>query len=141
MNVAGYTIMGIPNFVLLAIVIIAALVFFVNRVRYLYIILRLGREDNRFKEIGKRIKITLKRILLQICVLKDVRARDLAGLGHAMIFYGFLCFAFSYIFMFGRGFIPGLSFHVLGASFASSFLLFLDIAALMVMFEFVWAFL
>ena len=139
MNVAGYTIMGIPNFVLLAIVIIAALVFFVNRVRYLYIILRLGREDNRFKEIGKRIKITLKRILLQICVLKDVRARDLAGLGHAMIFYGFLCFAFSYIFMFGRGFIPGLSFHVLGASFASYFPLILDIAALMVMIAIVWA--
>ncbi|MEW6616356.1 MAG: heterodisulfide reductase-related iron-sulfur binding cluster [Thermodesulfobacteriota bacterium] len=139
MNVATYTIMGIPNFVLLAIVIIAALVFFVNRVRYLYIILRLGKEDNRFKEIGKRINITLKRILLQICVLKDVRAGDLAGLGHAMIFYGFLCFAFSYIFMFGRGFIPGLSFHILGASFAQYFPLILDIAALMVMTAIIWA--
>ncbi|MFH2011863.1 MAG: (Fe-S)-binding protein [Pseudomonadota bacterium] len=139
MNVASYTILGIPNFVLLAIAIIAALAFFINRVKYLYTILRLGKEDNRFKDIGERIKLTLKRILLQICVLKDVRPGDMAGLGHAMIFYGFLCFAFSYLFMFARGFIPGLSYHLLGASFAKYFPLVLDIAALMVMSAIVWA--
>ena len=139
MNVASYTIMGIPNFVLLSIAVIVALILFVNRVRYLYFILRLGKEDNRFKDIGERIKLTLKRILLQICVLKDVRPGDMAGLGHAMIFYGFVCFAFSYIFMFGRGFIPGFSFNLLGASFARYFPPILDIVALMVMTAIVWA--
>lgn len=139
MDVATYKILGIiPNFVLLAIAIIAALVFFGNRVKHLYLVLRVGKEDDRFKESGERIKAVLKRILLQICVLKDVRAKDLAGLGHAMIFYGFLCFAFSYIFMFARGFIPGLSFHILGATFAAYFPLILDIAGLLVMTAIVW---
>jgi len=139
MNIAGYTILGIPNFILLAIAIIATLFFFINRVKHLYLILRLGKEDDRFKETGERIKVVLKRILLQICVLKDVTAKDLAGLGHAMIFYGFLCFAFSYIFMFARGFIPGLSFHLLGSGFANLFPLVLDCAALMVMAGVIWA--
>ncbi len=138
MNIASYTILGIPNFVLLTIAIIAALVFFVNRVRHLYIVLRIGKEDDRFKEPGERIKAVLKRILLQICVLKDVTRNDLAGIGHATIFYGFLCFAFSYIFMFARGFIPGLSFHLLGGAFAHYFPLILDIAGLLVMTAVIW---
>ena len=139
MNVAGYTILGIPNFILLAIAIIATLVFFVNRVNHLYLILRLGKEDERFKEVGERLKTALKRIFLQVCVLKDVTIKDLAGVGHAMIFYGFLCFAFSYLFMFARGFIPGLSYHLLGSWFANLFPLVLDFAGLMVMAAIIWA--
>jgi len=140
MNVATYKILGfIPNFILLAIVIIAALTIFIKRVKHLYLVMRLGKEDSRFEDAGERIKTVLKRIFLQLCVLKDVKANDLAGLGHAMIFYGFLCFSFSYLFMFGSGFIPGLSFHLLGDFFASVFPLILDIAALVVMTGVVWA--
>ena len=140
MNVATYKILGvIPNFILLAIAIAAALVFFINRVKHLYRVLRIGKEDNRFDHVGERVKTVLKRMFLQICVLKDVSARDLAGLCHAMIFYGFLCFALSYVFMFGRGLIPGLSYHLLGGAFARYFPLILDIAGLAVMVGVVWA--
>ena len=139
MNAATYTILGIPNYILLAIAIITALAFFINRVKYLYLILRVGKEDDRFKDAGTRIKTVLKRMFLQICVLKDVKPNDLAGIGHAMIFYGFLCFAFSYLFMFGRGFIPGFTFHLLGDGFAKVFPMILDIAALMVMAGIIWA--
>ncbi|MDY7031837.1 MAG: (Fe-S)-binding protein [Thermodesulfobacteriota bacterium] len=139
MNVATYTILGIPNYILLPIAIIVAVVLFVNRVRHLYSILRLGKEDDRSQDVGTRVKMVLKRMFLQICVLKDVRANDLAGIGHAMIFYGFLCFAFSYLFMFGRGFIPGLSYHLLGDGFAKYFPLVLDIFALIVLVGIVWA--
>ena len=138
MNVAAYKILGIPNFILLAIAIIVAVAFFINRVKHLYFILRIGKEDDRFDNIGARILFALKRILLQLCVLKDVNAKDLAGLGHAMIFYGFLCFSFSYLFMFGRGFIPGLSYHILGGTFATYFPLLLDIVALMVITGVIW---
>ncbi|MFH1624763.1 MAG: (Fe-S)-binding protein [Pseudomonadota bacterium] len=139
MNVANHTILGIPNFVLLAIALIAALVFFVNRVKHLYAVLRLGKEDARFQGIGERIKTLLNRVLLQRCVLKDVTAKDLAGMSHAMIFYGFVCFAFSYIFLFGRGFVPGFSFKSLGSTFALYFPLVLDIIGLVVMAGIVWA--
>ena len=72
MDIAGYKIFGVPNYLTLSIVTIIAIAIFLNRIKYLYCILRLGQKDNRFKEVKQRIIIFFKTILLQKCALKSV---------------------------------------------------------------------
>jgi Fe-S oxidoreductase len=138
-DIAKYTIFGIPNFILLAIVIIIALGFFIKRAKFLYLLVVSGQKDERFDKKNERIKNLFTTVLSQRCVLKDVGPKDLAGLGHAFMFYGFLCFLFSYIFLFGRGFAGDFSFAILGKTFALSFSFILDLAGIFVMTGIIWA--
>lgn len=140
MNVAEYKILGIPNIVLLSVLVMAVVIFFLNRVRFLYCIMCSGKGDDRFSQTRERIKILFKTVLTQRCVLKNLSSKDLAGVGHAIIFYGFLFFSFSYVFLFGRGFIPDFSYNTLGKGFSLYFPLILDLAALLVTAAVIWAF-
>lgn len=81
---------GIKNIAFLVIFIIAAL-FFAKNVSRLISWLKLGKEDNRFDNIGARIKQTLIVAIAQKKILRDKKAGPI----HAGIFWGFLILLFS----------------------------------------------
>ncbi len=56
-----------------------------------------GKSEARFDQPMARLKGTLSIVLGQRRVLQRVPAKDWAGIGHAVIFWGFLSFAFSYL--------------------------------------------
>jgi len=81
---------GIKNIAFLVIFVIAAL-FFAKNVSRLISWLKLGKEDNRFDNIGARIKQTLIVAIAQKKILRDKKAGPI----HAGIFWGFLILLFS----------------------------------------------
>ena len=60
-------------------------------------LIRQGKNEARFDHPLQRLKGALIIVLAQRRVLQRVPARDLAGLGHAIIFWGFLSFSLSYL--------------------------------------------
>ena len=60
-------------------------------------LIRQGKSAARFDQPLQRLKGALIIVLGQRRVLQRVPARDWAGLGHAVIFWGFLSFALSYL--------------------------------------------
>ena len=78
-------------------IFLVALGIFINRARTLYRLMRLGQPENRFDHLGRRLKAMLWNIVPQRCSLKSLRKGDFAGLGHALIFWGFLFFLLSYV--------------------------------------------
>ena len=81
---------GIKNIVFL-IVFISAALFFAKNVNRLISWLNLGKADNRFDNIGARIKQTLIVAIAQKKILRDKKAGPI----HAGIFWGFLILLFS----------------------------------------------
>ncbi|MER3328180.1 MAG: Fe-S oxidoreductase, partial [Candidatus Kapaibacterium sp.] len=81
---------GVKNIVFLIIFISAAL-FFAKNVNRLISWLKLGKADNRFDNIGARIKQTLIVAIAQKKILRDKKAGPI----HAGIFWGFLILLFS----------------------------------------------
>ncbi len=81
---------GIKNIVFL-IVFISAALFFAKNVNRLISWLKLGKADNRFDNIGARIKQTLIVAIAQKKILRDKKAGPI----HAGIFWGFLILLFS----------------------------------------------
>lgn len=81
---------GIKNIVFL-IVFISAGLFFAKNVSRLISWLKLGKADNRFDNIGARIKQTLIVAIGQKKILRDKKAGPI----HAGIFWGFLILLFS----------------------------------------------
>ncbi|MFA7325508.1 MAG: heterodisulfide reductase-related iron-sulfur binding cluster [Candidatus Kapaibacterium sp.] len=81
---------GIKNIAFL-IVFTAAAIFFVKNVSRLISWLKLGKADNRFDNIGARIKQTLIVAIAQKKILRDKKAGPI----HAGIFWGFLILLFS----------------------------------------------
>ena len=62
----------------------------------------IGRKENRLDQPIKRILKMLIVVLGQQRVMQRFSLKDMAGLGHAIIFYGFVLFSISYvIFIFG----------------------------------------
>ncbi len=81
---------GIKNIAFL-IIFIAAALFFTKNVSRLISWLKLGKADNRFDNIGARIKQTLIVAIAQKKILRDKKAGPI----HAGIFWGFLILLFS----------------------------------------------
>jgi Fe-S oxidoreductase len=81
---------GIKNIAFL-IIFIGAGIFFATNVKRLIDWLKLGKEDNRFDNVGARIKQTLIVAIGQKKILRDKKAGPI----HAGIFWGFLILLFS----------------------------------------------
>lgn len=81
---------GLKNIAFL-IIFTAAALFFAKNVTRLISWLKLGKEDNRFDNIGARIKQTLIVAIAQKKILRDKKAGPI----HAGIFWGFLILLFS----------------------------------------------
>ena len=109
MSPVSATYFGISGYVIFWVMFAITMGLFVPRMFFLYKLMLLGKPENRFDRIGERIKNTLVTVIPQWCTLKSVTAKDLAGIGHAVMFWGFSFFLLSYIILIGLG--EGLGLH------------------------------
>ena len=125
--------------ILLLLLIGVTLYIFSRRAHFLIKLLKLGKPENRFDHLGKRLKYTLGQVLAERCTLKNVSKGDYAGIGHLLLFYGFSLFLVSYVFHIAEGLHEKLSPAILGILFNNVFFLSLDIAGLIVVAVVLWA--
>ena len=125
--------------ILLLGLIVVTLFLFARRAYFLVSLLRLGRPENRFDQLGKRLRYALGQVLTERCTLKNVSKGDYAGIGHLLLFYGFSLFLISYLFHIAEGIYEKLSPSLFGAAFNNLFFLCLDIAGLIVIAVILWA--
>ncbi len=129
---------GILGYVIFWALFVIAMFFFVQRIVLLYRLMLLGKPEDRFDKISDRVKNILTAVIPQRCTLKSVTMKDFAGLGHAMLFWGFSCFLVSYVIYIGLAEGLGLHSYIMGGAFEEYFSTLLDFAALVVIFSLVW---
>ena len=100
----------------------------------------LGRSENRFDQPWRRLQSFFLVFLGQRKVLQRVSLLDRAGIGHVLIFFGFLSFLLSYvIFIFGDVAWPPFSEKLLTETGAKTYAMYLDIVALILLASLTWA--
>ena len=129
MSPVSATYWGIPGYIIFWLLFASAFGVFLRRSYFLYRLLRLGKPERRFDRIRQRAMFMLSVISSQWCALKTVRVTDLAGLGHALMFWGFGFFMIGYVITFGVSGGLGLS---LPPALEALYRSVLDIAALFV---------
>jgi Fe-S oxidoreductase len=139
MSPVSATYWGISGFIIFWVLFAVAMALFVPRMYFLYRLMCLGKKEDRFDRMGERIKRMVLIVLPQWCTLKSVTGKDFAGIGHALLFWGFSCFLISYIVLIGLGEGLGLNTYMAGTAFATVFLSVLDFAGLLVIFSVIWA--
>ncbi|HJX69707.1 MAG TPA: (Fe-S)-binding protein, partial [Dehalococcoidia bacterium] len=123
---------GIPGYAIFWVLFAIAAGLFAQRLYFLFRLMRLGKPENRFDRIGQRIKTTLVEVVPQWCNLKTVTRKDLAGVGHALLFWGFSLFLISYIIFIGLAGGFGISPAIERTTFEIVYSSILDIAGVMV---------
>jgi Fe-S oxidoreductase len=126
------TYWSIPGYVIFWALFAIAFGLFAQRVYFLFRLMRLGKQENRFDRIGERIKTMLIEVVPQWCTLKTVTRKDLAGIGHALLFWCFSLFFISYIIFIGLAGGFGLSQAIERTPFETVYFSILDIAAVLV---------
>jgi Fe-S oxidoreductase len=101
--------------ILFLLVLIAAFTFFAMSVRRIIRHLRLGQAEDRFDRPWERVKRTLVIAIAQSKILRE----PLAGIMHALIFWGFLVLLFAVIESIGEGLVDGFSFRFLGSLYST----------------------
>ena len=111
-------------------------IFYIRVIR----LLMLGKGENRFDHLWERLKSLTIVVLGQRRVLQSVSKRDRAGLGHVVIFWGFLSFFVSYlILIFGDAAWRPFSEKLLTSAGAKVFAIYLDIVAVAILSALSWA--
>ena len=139
MSPVSATYWGIPGYAIFWVLFAIAVGLFAQRAYFLFRLMRLGKPENRFDRIGQRIKTMLVEVVPQWCSLKTVTGKDLSGIGHALLFWGFSLFLISYIIFIGLAGGFGLSPVIEGTTFETVYLSILDIAAVWVIIVLIWA--
>ncbi len=112
---------------------------FIYRAYQLFSWVRLGTYENRFDRLMRRFINMVGRVFLQVCSLRSVSKKDLAGIGHAFIFWGFLAFLLNYLLYIFIGDGLGLSELIRDITFFRYFSLIVDIAGVLVALAIIWA--
>jgi len=133
------TYWGIPGYAIFWVLFAVAFGLFAQRLYLLFRLMRLGKQENRFDRIGQRIKTMLVEIVPQWCNLKTVTRKDLAGIGHAMLFWGFSLYLISYIIFIGLAGGFGLSPVIEGTTFEIVYSSILDVAGVLITVALIWA--
>ena len=139
MSVVSVTYWGIPGYVIFWVLFIIAFGFFAQKLYVLFRLMNLGKRENRFDRMGQRITNMLLEVIPQWCNLKSVTRKDWAGLGHALLFWGFSFFLISYIVFIGLAEGFGLHTVLMGNTFETVYASILDIAGIFVIIAIVWA--
>jgi Fe-S oxidoreductase/MFS family permease len=139
MSPASATYWGVSGYIIFWALFAVAFGLFAQRVYFLFRLMRLGKQENRFDHMGLRIKNMLTEVVTQRCSLKGVTTKDFAGIGHAMLFWGFSLFFLSYIVFIGLAGGFGLASFILGGTFEKVFASILDFAGLFVLIAIIWA--
>ena len=135
----GATYLGISGYIIFWVLFAVAFVLFAQRTYFLFRLMRLGKPENRFDQVWQRFKNMVREVVTQRCSLKSVTRKDLAGIGHAMLFWGFSFFLLSYIIFIGLAGGFGLASVLTGNTFERLFSSILDFAGLFVTIAIVWA--
>jgi hypothetical protein len=101
MSPTGATYLGISGYIVFWVLFVVAFGLFAQRTYFLFRLMRLGKPENRFDKAWQRFKNMVREVVTQRCSLKSVTRKDLAGIGHAMLFWGFSFFLLSYIIFIG----------------------------------------
>jgi Fe-S oxidoreductase len=133
------TYLGISGYIIFWVLFAVAFVLFAQRTYFLFRLMRLGKPENRFDQVWQRFKNMVREVVTQRCSLKSVTRKDLAGIGHAMLFWGFSFFLLSYIIFIGLAGGFGLASVLTGNTFERVFSSILDFAGLFVTIAIVWA--
>ncbi len=108
--------------------------------RRVFRLILLGKDPVRFDQPIRRIVGAVPYIFGQSKVLQSVSLRDLAGLAHFFIFWGFLSFTTSYVlYIFGDAIWPEFSETVLTDSGVRVFTAYLDVLAVVFLVVLLWA--
>ena len=132
MSPVSATYWGIPGYVIFWVLFAVVFGLFAQRLFFLFRLMRLGKHENRFDRMGHRIKTMLVEVVPQWCNLKSITRKDLAGIGHALLFWGFSLFLISYIIFIGLAGGFGLSLVIEGSTFETVYFSILDIAAVLI---------
>lgn len=132
MSPISATYWGIPGYAIFWVLFGVAFGLFARRVYLLIRLVLLGQKENRFDSIVYRIIYMLSVNFSQWCTLKSVSRKDLAGIGHAFMFWGFGLFIVGYFIFIGLWGGFGLSIPFGGSAFEKVYLSILDMAALLV---------
>jgi Fe-S oxidoreductase len=138
MSPVSATYWGIPGYAIFWVLFVIAFALFAQRMYFLYRVMSLGKPENRFDNIGQRIVNMFIEVIPQRCTLKSVTSKDLAGFGHALMFWGFSCFLISYIVFIGFAEGLGLYPYIMGGTFETVYSSILDIAAILVIISVIW---
>ena len=133
------TYFGISGYIIFWVLFVIAFGLFAQRTYFLFRLIRLGKPENRFDQVWKRFKNMAREVVTQRCSLKSVTRKDLAGIGHAMLFWGFSFFLLSYIIFIGFAGGFGLASVLTGNTFERVFSSILDFAGLFVTIAIIWA--
>jgi len=132
MSPVSATYWSIPGYVIFWVLFAIASGLFAQRLYFLFRLIRLGRQENRFDRMGQRVKSMLVEVASEWCSLKTVTRKDMSGLGHAFLFWGFCLFVVGYFIFIGLRGGFGLSIPSPGSAFERVFLSIMDIAALLI---------
>jgi Fe-S oxidoreductase len=127
---------GAPGYILFWGLFAAAFSLFLNRIIQLFRIYRMGRPESTNLKWSTR---TIGEVLLQLCSFKSVKRGDLAGIGHALLFWGFGLFFIGYFWSLGLGAGFGLWEHVESAPAWLTYASILDITGILVSAAVIWA--
>jgi Fe-S oxidoreductase len=132
MSPVSATYGGIPGYAIFWVLFVIAAGLMLQKLYYFFRLMRLGKPENRFDSIGQRIKNVLIEVIPQWCNLKSVTRKDLAGIGHALLFWGFSLFLLSYIIFIGFAGGFGLAPVIEGTTFEVVYFSILDVAGVLV---------
>ena len=127
--------------VLTTICLITSFGYFIWRVVYLFRLLSVGKKENRYDQIGRRIRTTINQSILQISQFRVPKGDYIyAGVMHILIIFGFLGLLPGEIEFLIGGFIPGFDFSFLSVSVFGVFLFSQDIFIFAVIIGMIMAF-
>ncbi len=129
---------SIPGYIIFWVLFAIAFFLFVQRVYVLYRLVRMGRKENRFDRLVFRIFSMLRVALTQSSNLKSITFRDLAPIGHSLMFWGLGIFLIGYLIFIGLGAGFGLAPVINDSAFGTVFYSILDIVAALVIIAIVW---
>jgi Fe-S oxidoreductase len=127
---------GTPGYIIFWGLFVIAFTFFLSRIISLVRILRRGRPVPWNKGWATGI---FGRVVLQLCNLKSLKKGDLAGFGHALLFWGFCLFLISYLLFIGLGAGFGVWSNIENSETGKAYATILDIAGIGVIISLIWA--
>ena len=133
------TQLGTPGYIIFWVLFVVVLALFAQRAYKLYQFVHLGGPDSRSDHPGRRIATMISYVFLQKCSLRRFNAGDRAGLGHFLIFWGFMFFMVSYLIYIFIGDGLGLGEAIRETHFSTYYSFILDTAGLLVLTSIVWA--
>ena len=104
-----------------------------------YSLIKKGKPIN-IDNISRRIGYVLSTVLLQKCVLKSVSSKDRAGIGHLLIFWGFIICSFSYLVLFSQAVHITIFDSLTETRFYGHFLTLVECISFLTLVAIIWAF-